>query len=106
MRRRRLTLLSPVTFYLRRRTLSRGVFGEDRFWRLVYLVTYGRRIARRMREHVAWRSVYTTASALRLAHRVIKPHPRHITVGKVRTGETIRIQVVDPRSPVGTAAGD
>jgi hypothetical protein len=106
MPRRRSLLWAPVQLYIRRTSLRRGVFGEDRFWRLVYRVTYGPRIAHRMRENVAWRSVYSTASAVRLARRVIKPHPQHITVGKLRPGEIVRIEVVDPRSAVRSAAGE
>jgi hypothetical protein len=96
--RRRSSLGGLVSFYFRRKSLSRGVFGEDRFWRVVYRATYGRRIARRMQSNAAWRSLYSMASAARFARKVIRPRPRQITVGRLKPGETVRIEVVDPRS--------
>ena len=84
-------------WYTRRRALSRGVFGEDRFWRLVYGLMYGRRTVRRLiSPKRVWRPLYTAVYAVRLARKVFGFGPDLLSIEKLQPGQWVRIEAIDP----------
>jgi hypothetical protein len=98
MRRYR-TGLSP-SFYIRRQSYSRGIFGEDRFWRLTYSLINSRRTARRVlgRRARVWRSLYTATFVVRLIHKVLGFGPHFVSLEKLAPGQFVRIEAIDPRT--------
>jgi hypothetical protein len=90
--------LSPA-FYARRMSLSRGAFGEDRFWRLVYSLLYSRQVTRRLiGGRRAWRPLYTAIFTVRLARRILGFGPQLVSLEKLKPGQFVRIEAIDPRT--------
>jgi hypothetical protein len=86
-----------LKLYTRRKALSRGLFGEDRFWRLVYALMYGRRtVSRLISPQRVWRPLYTTVYAVRLVRKVLGFGPQFISVEKLKPGQWLRIEAIDP----------
>jgi hypothetical protein len=86
-----------LKLYTRRQALNRGVFGEDRFWRLVYGVMYGRRTVRRLASPKrVWRPLYTTVYGARLLRRLLGFGPQVVSFDKLQPGQWMRIEAIDP----------
>jgi hypothetical protein len=86
-----------LSLYTRRKALSRGLFGEDRFWRLVYALMYGRRtVSRLISPKRVWRPLYTTVYAARLVRKVLGFGPQLLSVEKLQPGQWVRIEAIDP----------
>jgi hypothetical protein len=86
-----------LSLYTRRKALTRGVFGEDRFWRLVYGLMYSRKTVRRLiSPKRVWRPLYTTVYAIRLTRKVLGFGPEFLSVEKLQPGQWVRIEAIDP----------
>jgi hypothetical protein len=86
-----------LKLYTRRKALSRGLFGEDRFWRLVYTMMYGRQTATRvLGSQRAWRPLYSTVYTIRLIRKLLGFGPRLVSVEKLRPGQWMRLEAIDP----------
>jgi hypothetical protein len=87
-----------LSLYTRRKALTRGLFGEDRFWRLVYQLRYSRKTASRLfgRPQRVWRPLYTTVYGVRLARKVLGVGPRIVSIEKLRPGQWVRVEAIDP----------
>lgn len=72
-RRRRGGALRPST-YIRRAAVKKGVLGDDRFWRTVFLLITGRRVLR----------------------RILGSEPEVVAVEKLQPGQFVRIEAIDP----------
>ena len=92
------TGLSPG-FYIRRQAVRRGLFGEDRYWRLAYSLMNSRRTALRLfgRQRI-WRPIYTTVYAVRLLRKILGFGPQLVSVEKLRPGQYVGIEAIDPRT--------
>jgi hypothetical protein len=97
MRRHRSIVPVLLRFYNRQKALDRRVVG-DPFWKLLVRTSYGRRVSRRVRQNYAWRTAYTMASAGRLVRSMTKRRPQQLRIGKLRPGEVVQVEVIDPRS--------
>lgn len=60
--------------YLRRASINKGLFGEDRFWRVVFAVIFGRKLLRRL----------------------IGSEPETVAMEKLKPGQFVRIEAIDP----------
>jgi hypothetical protein len=86
-----------LSLYTRRKALSRGLFGEDRFWRLVYMTMYSRKTASRLLgPQRVWRPLYTTVYTMRLIRKLLGFGPRLVSVDKLQPGQWLRIEAIDP----------
>ena len=70
--------LSP-SLLIRRRALSRGVFGSDRFWRAVAVVIFGRRFLK----------------------RILGKNEDHLGTEKLTAGQLLQIEAIAPQSRRG-----
>ncbi len=64
-----------LSAYLRRTSLSRGLLGDNPFWRAVFVVVFGRRLVRRLMGHV----------------------PETVAVETLLPGNVLQIAAIDPR---------
>jgi hypothetical protein len=88
-----------LSLYTRRKALSRGMFGEDRFWRLVYGLMYGRRtVSRLFGPKRIWRPLYTAVYGIRLARKLLGFGPELLSIEKLRPGQWVRIEAIDPQT--------
>jgi hypothetical protein len=80
--------------------VKRGLPGEERYWRLVYLLYSRRRAARRItgRRQILWRSLYTVVYGLRLLRRVLSRPPEPVAVEKLKPGQLLGVVAIDPRT--------
>jgi hypothetical protein len=86
-----------LKLYTRRKALSRGLYGEDRFWRLVYATMYGRKTVRRLvSPKRVWRPLYTAVYAVRLTRKVLGFGPEFLSIEKLQPGQWLRIEAIDP----------
>ena len=67
-------LLHPAAF-IRRQSLHKGLLGDDRFWRAVFFVMFGRRVL----------------------SKVMGSEPELLSVEKLAPDETLVIETVHPR---------
>jgi hypothetical protein len=72
-RGRRGGILSPSS-YIRRSSVNKGLFGDDRFWRTVFVLMTGRKVLR----------------------RVLGSGPETVAVEKLKPGQFVRIEAIDP----------
>lgn len=70
-------LLHPASF-VRRAAVSRGLLGGERLWRVVFAVIYGRKLLRRL----------------------MRSEPQTFATAKLKPGQFVRIEAIDPRMPV------
>jgi hypothetical protein len=76
-----------------------GLPGEERYWRLMYSMVARRRTARRLfGRRRAWRGVYTTVYSIRLLRKVLGFGPRFVTVEKLKPGQFLSVEAIDPRT--------
>lgn len=88
-----------LSLYTRRKALSRGVFGEDRFWSLVYGLMYGRKTVRRLLGPArVWRPLYTTIYGVRLLRKLLGFGPQMVSFDKLQPGQWMRIEAIDPQT--------
>jgi len=80
MPRRRRGGLRFVSNFVRRKSINRGLFGDDRFWRVVFFVMMGRRVLR----------------------KVSGAEPEVVALERLEPGQFVRIEAIDPRSQKGT----
>ena len=86
-----------LSLYTRRKALSRGVFGEDRFWRLVYGLMYGRKtVSRLFGPQRVWRPLYTTVYGVRLLRKLLGFGPHLVSIEKLQPGQWVRVEAIDP----------
>jgi hypothetical protein len=72
---RRPSLLRP-SYYIRRASINKGLFGDDRFWRTVFILMTGRRVLR----------------------KVMGSDPETVAIEKLKPGQFVRIEAIDPRT--------
>jgi hypothetical protein len=68
-------ILHPSSL-VRRAAINKGLFGDDRFWRAVFVLMTGRRVLR----------------------RVLGSEPEVVAVEKLEPGQFVRIEAIDPRT--------
>jgi hypothetical protein len=79
--------------------IRRGLPGEERYWRLIYTVLASRRAARRLVSgRRAWRPLYTAVFTIRLARRILGFGPQLVSLEKLKPGQFVRIEAIDPRT--------
>ena len=66
-------LLSPSS-YIRRASINKGLFGDDRFWRVVFILMTGRKVLR----------------------RVLGSEAEIVATEKLKPGQFVRIEAIDP----------
>lgn len=69
------SLLRPA-FYVRRAAISRGLMGDDRFWRVVFAVIFGRKLLR----------------------KALGSEPETLSVEKLKAGQFVSVEAIDPRT--------
>ena len=69
------SILRP-SYYIRRASINKGLFGDDRFWRTVFIVMTGRKVLRRM----------------------MGSEPETVAIEKLKPGQFVRIEAIDPRT--------
>lgn len=74
-RRRRSSLLS-LPSYIRRASIRRGLFGDDRVWRAVFFVIVGRRVVRKLSGG----------------------EPEVVALERLKPGQFVRIEALDPNT--------
>ena len=70
---RRPSLLRPG-YYIRRASINKGLFGDDRFWRTVFILMTGRRVLR----------------------KVMGSDPETVAIEKLKPGQFVRIEAIAP----------
>lgn len=68
-------LLRP-SYYVRRASINKGLFGNDRFWRTIFIVMTGRKVLRKM----------------------LGSGPETVAFEKLKPGQFVRIEAIDPRT--------
>ena len=71
----RSSLLRP-SYYVRRASINKGLFGNDRLWRTVFIVMTGRKVLR----------------------KVLGSVPETVALEKLKPGQFVRIEAIDPRT--------
>lgn len=71
----RSSILRP-SYYVRRASINKGLFGDDRFWRTVFILMTGRRVLRKM----------------------MGSGPETVAIEKLKPGQFVRIEAIDPRT--------
>ena len=69
------SVLRP-SYYIRRASIRKGLFGDDRFWRTVFILMTGRKVLRRM----------------------MGSEPETVALEKLKPGQFVRIEAIDPRT--------
>lgn len=69
------SVLRP-SFYVRRASISKGLLGDDRFWRMVFILLTGRKALR----------------------KVMGSEPERVAIEKLEPGQFVRIEAIDPRT--------
>ncbi len=72
-RGRRSGILSPAN-YIRRSSINKGLLGDDRFWRTIFFIMFGRRVLR----------------------KVMGSEPEVVALEKLKPGQFVRIEAIDP----------
>ena len=72
---RRPSLLRP-SYYIRRASINKGLFGDDRFWRTVFILMTGRRVLRKL----------------------MGSEPETVAIEKLKPGQFVRIEAIDPET--------
>lgn len=72
--RRRGGLLNPAA-YVRRKSINRGLLGDDRLWRTVFFVISGRRVLRKL----------------------MGSEPEIVSIEKLKPDRTLVIETINPR---------
>lgn len=67
-------MLSPATF-VRRKSINKGLLGDDRLWRTVFFVIFGRRVLRKL----------------------MGSEPELLSVEKLAPNQTLVIETVHPK---------
>lgn len=62
--------------YVRRKSINKGLFGDDRLWRTVFFVIFGRKLLRRL----------------------MGSEPETVAIEKLNPGQIVRIEAIDPRT--------
>lgn len=68
-------LLRPSS-YIRRASINKGLFGDDRFWRMVFILLTGRKVLRRF----------------------MGSEPETVAIETLKPGQFVRIEAIDPRT--------
>ena len=69
------SLLRP-SYYVRRASINKGLFGDDRFWRAVFILMTGRKVLRKL----------------------MGSGPETVALEKLKPGQFVRIEAIDPRT--------
>ena len=69
------SILRP-SYYIRRASIDKGLFGDDRFWRMVFILMTGRKVLRRL----------------------MGSGPETVALEKLKPGQFVRIEAIDPRT--------
>ena len=69
------SLLRP-SYYVRRASINKGLFGDDRFWRAVFILMTGRKVLRKL----------------------MGSGPETVALEKLEPGQFVRIEAIDPRT--------
>lgn len=77
-RRRRGGILSP-SYFIRKASINRGLLGDDRFWRTIFMLMMGRRLLRKL----------------------AGSEPEVVALERLEPGQFVRIEAIDPRTPEG-----
>jgi hypothetical protein len=62
--------------YIRRASINRGLLGDNAFWRVVFFVSFGRKLLR----------------------RVMGSEPETVAIEKLKPGQFVRIEAIDPET--------
>jgi len=73
--RRRGGVLSPA-YFIRRASINKGLFGDDRFWRTIFFIIFGRKVLRKF----------------------MGTGPEVVALEKLKPGQFVRIEAIDPRT--------
>lgn len=69
------SVLRP-SYYIRRASINKGLFGDDRFWRMVFILMTGRKVLRKLMGSEA----------------------EVVALEKLKPGQFVRIEAIDPRT--------
>ena len=69
------SLLRP-SYYIRRASINKGLFGDDRFWRIVFILMTGRKVLR----------------------KVMGSEAEVVALEKLKPGQFVRIEAIDPET--------
>jgi len=69
------SILRP-SHYIRRASINKGLFGDDRFWRAVFILMTGRKVLRKL----------------------MGSGPETVAFEKLKPGQFVRIEAIDPRT--------
>jgi hypothetical protein len=69
------SILRP-SFYIRRASINKGLFGDDRFWRTVFILMTGRKVLRKL----------------------MGSGPETVALEKLKPGQFVRIEAIDPQT--------
>lgn len=69
------SVLRP-SYYIRRASINKGLFGDDRFWRMVFILMTGRKVLRKLMGSGA----------------------EVVALEKLKPGQFVRIEAIDPQT--------
>jgi hypothetical protein len=75
-RRSGATSLSRPAAYIRHTSINKGLFGENRLWRVVFVIIFGRKLLRRM----------------------MGSEPETVAIEKLKPGQFVSIEAIDPQT--------
>ena len=69
------SVLRP-SYYIRRASINKGLFGDDRFWRVVFILMTGRKVLRKLMGSEA----------------------EFVALEKLKPGQFVRVEAIDPET--------
>lgn len=63
-----------LAYFIRRASINKGLFGDDRFWRTIFFIIYGRKVLK----------------------RVLGAEPETVAIETLKPGQFVRIEAIDP----------
>ena len=72
---RRPSVLRP-SYYIRWASINKGLFGDDRFWRMVFILMTGRKVLRKL----------------------MGSEPEVVAFERLKPGQFVRIEAIDPET--------
>lgn len=72
---RRVSVLRP-SYFIRHAAINKGLLGNDRFWRMVFILMTGRKVLR----------------------KVMGSEAETVAIEKLKPGQFVRIEAIDPQT--------